>query len=91
MLVHPAGQELDSLAPESAGVHSDGLKGLEEGEVERSPNCFSIVLLDEIATESMTLFGLFQLNYPFVAARLTKGYPLLVSFPTSPDRRINRS
>ena len=40
MLVHRGVQELDSLAPESAEVHPDGLWDLEEGAEERKRGPF---------------------------------------------------
>ena len=40
MLVHRGGQELDSLAPESAEVHPNGLSDWEEGAEERKRGRF---------------------------------------------------
>lgn len=77
MLVHRGDQELDSLAPESAGVHPDGLSDLEEGAEERKHGQF---LSRSSLRDSVQPFDSVHspVENPFVTVRLTKGYTVFV-------------
>ena len=78
MPVHRGGQELDSLAPESAEVHPDGLSDLEEGAGERKHGQFLSLSSLRDSVQAFDSVHSLPVEDPFLTDCLTKGYTVSV-------------